>query len=239
MIQVATRHRGWGAARTALSVGIAPVERDVRVTLAQQRWADAAASLVITGLGALLSPLSLLGPIDDIARDVGKLTSPDQVWETVEHYSDSVRAKLGMWEKELVVTCAYCGVGNEIGLGKCSACGGSLAKLQPIACPQWGLSRQEMPVPAAAVGPEYHEATCPRDVTSTSLRGNGRWCLCFEDLNPTRAHAFPPMVVDPGPRRTNKQPISEAIPGRRGSFSAIASLAMWVYTQRSERLASL
>ena len=37
MVQIATREWGWGAARTALSVGIAPVDGGVRVTLGQQR----------------------------------------------------------------------------------------------------------------------------------------------------------------------------------------------------------
>jgi len=139
MVQIATREWGWGAARSALSVGIAPVEEGVRVTLGQQRWLDAAASLTITGLGALINPLSLLGRIDDIARDVGKLTLPDQVWQAVEHYCDSVGARLGLAEKQLVVTCPYCGVGNPVGVGRCSACGGSLAEVQPVACPQCGF----------------------------------------------------------------------------------------------------
>jgi ribosomal protein L40E len=139
IVQIAAREWGWGAARSALTVGIAPVEAGARVTLGQQRWLDAAASLAITGLGALLNPLSLLGRIDDIARDVGKLTLPDQVWDAVEHYCESVGAKLGLAEKQLVVTCMYCGVGNPVGAGKCSACGGSLAEVQPVACPKCGF----------------------------------------------------------------------------------------------------
>jgi len=139
MVQIATRDWGWGAARSALSVGIAPVEGGIRVTVGQQRWLDAAASLAITGLSALFNPLSLLGRIDDIARDVGKLTLDDQVWEAVEHYRESVGARLGLAEKQLVVTCAYCGVANPVGAATCSACGGSLAEVQPVACPRCGF----------------------------------------------------------------------------------------------------
>jgi DNA-directed RNA polymerase subunit RPC12/RpoP len=139
MVQIATRDWGWGAARSALSIGIAPVGGGVRVTMGEQRWLDAAASLAITGLGALVNPLSLLGRIDDIARDLGKLTLPDQVWAAVEHYVDSVGAKLGMSEKQVVVACPYCGVGNPVGVGVCSACGGSLADAQPVACPSCGF----------------------------------------------------------------------------------------------------
>lgn len=139
MVQIATRQWGWGAARSALSVGIAPVEGGVRLTVGEQRWLDAAASLAITGLGALVRPLSILHRIDDIARDIGKLTLPDQVWAAVEHYVDSVGAKLGMSEKQVVVACPYCGVGNSVGVGVCSACGGSLVEVQPVACPDCGF----------------------------------------------------------------------------------------------------
>ena len=139
MVQIATREWGWGAARSALSVGIAPVEGGVRVSVGEQRWLDAVASLAITGLGALVRPLSLLGRIDDIARDVGKLTLPDQVWKAVEHYVESVGAKLGLSEKQIVVACPYCGVGNPMGVGTCSACGGSLADSQPRVCGECGF----------------------------------------------------------------------------------------------------
>jgi predicted RNA-binding Zn-ribbon protein involved in translation (DUF1610 family) len=139
LVQIATRDSGWGAARSALSVGIAPVQDGVRVTIGEQRWLDAAASLAITGLGALINPRSLLWRIDDIARDVGKLTLDDQVWEAIEHYCDSVGARLGLAEKHLVVACPYCGVGNEVGVGTCSACGGSLVEVQPVACHKCGF----------------------------------------------------------------------------------------------------
>jgi len=139
LVQIAMRDSGWGAARSALSVGLARVQDGVRVTIGEQRWLDAAASLAITGLGALINPRSLLWRIDDIARDVGKLTLDDQVWKAIEHYCESVGATLGLAEKHLVVACAYCGVGNEVGVGKCSACGGSLVEVQPVACHKCGF----------------------------------------------------------------------------------------------------
>lgn len=139
LVQIATRDWGWGAARSALTVGIAPVEGGVRVTVGQQQWMDAAASLAITGLSALVNPLSLLNRIDDIARDVGKLTLPEKVREAIEHYCDSIGAHLGLSEKQIVVTCPYCGVGNPVGVGSCSACGGSLAEAQPVGCPKCGF----------------------------------------------------------------------------------------------------
>jgi predicted RNA-binding Zn-ribbon protein involved in translation (DUF1610 family) len=139
MVQIATRRGRRGSSRAALSIGIAPVEEGVRVTVGEQRWIDAAASLALTGLGALINPRSLIWRIDDIVRDVGKLTLDDRVWDAVEHYCESVGARLGLAEKQLVVTCPYCGVGNPVGEGACDACGGSLAQVQPVACPQCGF----------------------------------------------------------------------------------------------------
>lgn len=71
---------------------------------------------------------------------MGRLTLDDGVWEAVEHYCDSVGARLGLAEKHLVVACPYCGVGNAVGEGKRSACGGSLAQVQPVACPKCGFA---------------------------------------------------------------------------------------------------
>ncbi|MEE8392425.1 MAG: zinc ribbon domain-containing protein [Anaerolineae bacterium] len=70
---------------------------------------------------------------------MGKLTLPDQIWDAVEHYRDSVGARLELSEKQLVVMCPYCRVGNPVGEGICSACGRSLAEEQPVACPQCGF----------------------------------------------------------------------------------------------------
>lgn len=55
-------------------------------------------------------------------------------------------AKLGLAEKQLVVTCPYCGVGNPVGAGTCSACGGSLAEVQPVACQVWVCPVQGCPL---------------------------------------------------------------------------------------------
>ncbi len=111
----------------------------MRVTVGEQNWLDTAASLALTGLGVLIHRHSLLWRMDDIVRDVGQLTLDDRVWNTVEHYCESVGAELGLAEAQLVVACPYCGVGNPVGEGQCSACGGSLARVQPVACPKCGF----------------------------------------------------------------------------------------------------
>ncbi|MGD1993744.1 MAG: zinc ribbon domain-containing protein [Anaerolineae bacterium] len=139
LVQIASRDWGWGGPQSALSVGIARVEGGIQVSMGQQRWLGAVADLAQTGLHALVNPLSLLGRIDDIARSVSGLTLPQQVWEAVEHYCDSVGASLGISVEETTVTCPYCGVGNPIGVPKCSACGAPLGDAQPLVCGRCGL----------------------------------------------------------------------------------------------------
>jgi predicted RNA-binding Zn-ribbon protein involved in translation (DUF1610 family) len=139
LVQIALRDWDWGGPQTALTVGIAQTEGGVEVTLGQQRWLGAAADLAQTGLMALVNPLSLLGRIDDIARSVSGLTLPQQVWDAIDHYCESVGASLGLRSEETMITCPYCGVGNPIGAPKCSACGAGLGEFQPIDCPQCGL----------------------------------------------------------------------------------------------------
>jgi hypothetical protein len=139
VVQISTRaHRHWNDPHTSLAVTIAKAEDGVTVTVGEQQVLGIAADLVKTGIGALLNPMSLVGEIDDIVRDVSKLNLPDQVWEVVEEYCRSVGAGLGLAPDKLLVTCPFCGVGNPIGVGKCPSCGGSLADVQPVTCPQCG-----------------------------------------------------------------------------------------------------
>jgi predicted RNA-binding Zn-ribbon protein involved in translation (DUF1610 family) len=139
VVQISTgRHRRRGDPQTSLVVTIAKAEDGVTVTVGEQQVLGIAADLVQTGIGALLNPMSLIGEIDDVVRNVSKLNLPDQVWEAVEEYCRSVGAGLGLAPEKVLVTCPFCGVGNPIGVGKCPSCGGSLADVQPITCPKCG-----------------------------------------------------------------------------------------------------
>jgi len=138
LVQIATRDWDWGGPQSALTLGISRVEGGVQVTMGQQRWLGAVADLAQTGLMALINPLSLITRIDDIVRSISGLTLPQQVWQAVEHYCESVGARpAGMIEEETVV-CAYCGVGNPLDAAKCSACGAPLADARPVTCPHCG-----------------------------------------------------------------------------------------------------
>ena len=83
---------GWQGGRTALAVGLSQVSAGVMVTVGEHSLLGVAADLLQTGLGALRNPLTIIGEIDDVARNVERLNLPAQVWETVDHYARSVGA---------------------------------------------------------------------------------------------------------------------------------------------------
>jgi hypothetical protein len=138
VVQISSAHRHWDDPHTSLAVTIAKAEDGVTVTVGEQQMLGVAADLVKTGIAALVNPLSLVMELDDIARNVSKLNLPQEVWKVIEEYMRSVGAGLGMAPEKLLVTCHYCGVGNPVGVGQCSACGAPLADLQPITCPKCG-----------------------------------------------------------------------------------------------------
>ncbi len=147
VVQIAARERDWGGqARAALTLSIIQHEEAVEVSLGEHQWLGPAADLLQTGLRGWFRPMSLLGELAEIAEDVQTLQLPEQVWLAVDHYVESVGAKLGLAEDDRLVACPFCGVGNPVGVGQCSACGGSLINVQPRACPSCG---KLMPTSAA------------------------------------------------------------------------------------------
>ncbi|MBI5879474.1 MAG: zinc ribbon domain-containing protein [Chloroflexi bacterium] len=138
MVQIATREWSGSGGQAALAVTIQRIEGGVTVSLGQHEWLGAAASILQTGVMALLNPITLLNRIDDVAQDVSSFSLPTQVWDVVEKYCRSVGAAMAMSERLQSVACPYCGVTNKVGDGKCSACGGPLGAAQPRLCPKCG-----------------------------------------------------------------------------------------------------
>jgi hypothetical protein len=139
IVQIAARERSWGGqARAALTISIIQHEDAVEISLGEHQWLGPAAELLESGLRGWFRPLSLLGELADIAEDVKSLQLPQEVWEAVDHYVESVGARLGLAEDDRMVACPFCGVGNPVGAAQCSACGGSLVSAQPRECPSCG-----------------------------------------------------------------------------------------------------
>lgn len=139
VVQIIAREREWHRqSRPALTISIIQHEDTVEVSLGEHQWLGPAADLLQTGLKGWFRPFSLLGEIAEIADDIQSLQLPAQVWETVDNYVENVGAKLGLAEEDRMVACPYCGVGNPVGEGQCSACSASLADAQPKDCSQCG-----------------------------------------------------------------------------------------------------
>lgn len=161
VVQIVARERDWGRRpRSALTISIVQAEDTVEVSLGEHQWLGPAADLLQSGLRGWLHPLSLVGELAEIADDITTLQLPEQVWEAVDHYVESVGARLGLAEHERLVACPYCGVGNPVGAGQCSACGAGLAQVQPRACPECGKL-----MPAAAAFCSRCGSPLPRDET--------------------------------------------------------------------------
>lgn len=120
----------------SLSVGLSPAPTGVTVTVGPHNILGVAADLLETGLKALINPITLIGEIADVAQDLQRLTLPQQVWETIDHYCQSVGASLV--PEPSGVTCPYCGVISPLGTGQCPSCGAPLGEYQPVACPKCG-----------------------------------------------------------------------------------------------------
>jgi ribosomal protein L40E len=137
IVQIGTldRHR---RIENALTVTISKTPDGVNVAVGEQQWLDAAADLAQAGLGALFNPLSLLGKLDEVARDVNSFGLPQQVWDTVERYCKNVGAGLGGSPQTTALVCAYCGAANQPGAPTCVSCGAPLGEVQPVYCPQCG-----------------------------------------------------------------------------------------------------
>lgn len=139
VVQIASREMDrLGQVRAALTMNIIQQDDAVEVSLGEHQWLGPAADILQAGALAIFSPLSLLAHASSIADDVQTLQLPTQVWEAVDHYVESVGAKLGLSQQETMVACPFCGVGSPVGAGQCTSCGGSLAGVQPKSCPQCG-----------------------------------------------------------------------------------------------------
>ncbi len=138
VVQISTNRRIRGEPDTAITVTIAPTEEGVKVDMGEPQWLEVAADLVQTGLGALINPWSLVHRVDDVARNVQDLNLPQQIWTAVEQYVKTVGTRPALPPEPTMVTCPYCRTGNQIGEGRCVACGAPLGDVQPVRCPSCG-----------------------------------------------------------------------------------------------------
>jgi hypothetical protein len=139
IVQIASREMDRaGQVRAALTVNILQQEGSLEVSLGEHQWLGAASDLVQAGLWGWFRPFSLLGSVSAMVDDLKTLTLPDEVWKAIDAYVKESGATLGLQTQLKMVACPFCGVGNPLGVGQCSACGGSLAMAQPKSCGRCG-----------------------------------------------------------------------------------------------------
>jgi RNA polymerase subunit RPABC4/transcription elongation factor Spt4 len=138
IVQIATRQIRASGGQTAMSVHLEKIEDGVLVKAGQQEWLGVAASLGVSALFGLRSPLNLLGRLDDIAQDIASLQLQERVWEVLTRAADVAGAGHEISDRLRRVQCAYCGVAVPVGEAACPACGAPLGSLQPRSCPNCG-----------------------------------------------------------------------------------------------------
>jgi ribosomal protein L40E len=141
IVQIGQRGGGWfeDEPRQALTLGIEPVADGVRVTMGQQQWYKQGGQVIVGGLIGFFPfffawPLGgLFGggdpPIDEAL--------PEQIWRSVERFTEQYGAATGPTRRLATVSCPACGVANPEGAAFCSACG---TQLQPARCPNCGAT---------------------------------------------------------------------------------------------------
>ncbi len=139
VVQVQSRKVEPGEPTTAVTLHITPSKTGVIVSMAEQQWMGIAADLARTGLKTLLNPWSIIGELDDIARNMRRLQLREELWQAVEAYCRGVGAGTGVGPQVQHVVCPYCGTPNEIGKPNCAACRAPLAEGQPVTCARCGF----------------------------------------------------------------------------------------------------
>jgi len=159
-VQIATRPGGGSGGRTQLAVAMRQADERLEVEVGDQSVFGLVGSLGTSAFLALLNPWNLLGRINDIAVDFENLTLEDQVWALLDRLAKNAGASQQLAARLQRMTCAYCGVANPVGEGRCIACGAPLGEVQPSTCPKCGyvLLQSEAKCPNCGFNLKINEA---------------------------------------------------------------------------------
>lgn len=138
-IQIATKPNRRSGGRTAMTANISRVDDGISITLGKQNWFGVAASLGMTALSAVRNPFSLLSRLDDIAQDVESIMLEDQIWGVIDQTARQHGTGQALSARLSRTVCPYCQTANEVGAGRCVACGAPLGEVQPAGCSSCGF----------------------------------------------------------------------------------------------------
>ena len=148
-IQIATSPYASSGGQAALTVNIHKVADGISVQIGSLAWFGVAASLGLTALSALRNPFTLLNRLDDVAQDVESLQLIEQAWKVIAESASQHHLGFELSDRLKQSICPYCNSGNELGSGRCIACGAPLGDIQPRTCLKCGFVVRKM------------EARCP------------------------------------------------------------------------------
>lgn len=139
VVQVATSPTTNSGGQTALSITLQQLDDGISVQVGQQSWLGVAASLGVTAFSALRNPFNLLGRLDDLAQDLESLQLSERVWQVIGALARQRGASQELSLRLKRMVCEYCNVANEVGEGRCIACGAPLGNVQPRTCLNCGF----------------------------------------------------------------------------------------------------
>ncbi len=142
IVQIQARRVEASDPQTAVTLHITPSSTGAVVSMAEQQWLGVAADLARTGLKALLNPWSIIGEIDNVARNVRGLRLREEIWNAIELYCRSIGAGTGAASMLQHVVCLYCGTPNALGETNCKACRAPLTEAQPLICGRCGFMNE-------------------------------------------------------------------------------------------------
>jgi len=148
-VQIATRRNLTSGGATALTVSLQKVADGVSVQLSNQAWFGLAASLGMTAPSALRNPWTLIGRMDDVARDVESLQLQETVWQVVDSLARQGGTGQELSKRMARAVCPDCLTANPIASARCLACGAPLGENQPSTCAKCGfiLEKKELICP--------------------------------------------------------------------------------------------
>ncbi|HRN51600.1 MAG TPA: zinc ribbon domain-containing protein [Anaerolineales bacterium] len=138
-VSIATRESRSSGGRTSLAVALAKRGERIQASVGEQSVLGLAGSLGASALLTWLNPMNLLGRLDDIAADIENLSLEQQVWKLLDRMAANGGASTQLARRLQRMACSYCNTANEVGAGRCVACGAPMGDVQPSGCPKCGF----------------------------------------------------------------------------------------------------
>ncbi len=138
-VQISTSARARSGGQTSIAVMIHKAADGISVQVGKQQMLGVAASIGATALSAIRNPFALIGRIDDLAQDMESLKLTEEIWRIISLSINQHGAGHALSARLQRYNCPYCNTANDVGEGRCIACGAPLGDMQPRTCMRCGF----------------------------------------------------------------------------------------------------